>query len=232
MDWQFPDITGLEIFPAPESNTLEFKQSLSNIIRSNCARTFCSFLNAKGGYIVFGVEDKERRIVGINVSSSELDEYLLWFDSFYQARRITDGHGNSLTPGVIDVKIVNVNPTKFVIVAHIKPEAGKTYKCNDGTAWYRLAASAYSFQEGSSEKEIARLKLELKQEQERRVICQNEVQYLRNDMRRLITVAKDMDIRLETFGKDVENDILLRKTYVEKNSIKRNGLLSYLFCKC
>ena len=232
MDWQFPDLTGLEIFPAPESNTLEFKLSLSNIIRSHCARTFCSFLNAKGGYIVFGVEDKERRIVGINVSSHELDEYLLWFDSFYQARRITDGDGNPLKPGTIDVKIINVNPTKFVIVAHIKPEPGKTYKCNDGTAWYRLAASAYSFQEGSAEKEIARLKLELKQEQERRVICQNEVQYLRDDMRRLIGVAKEIDMRLETFGKDVENDILLRKHFVEKTMGGGNNWLSYLLCNC
>jgi predicted HTH transcriptional regulator len=232
MDWQFPDLTGLEIFPAPESNTLEFKLSLSNIIKSNCPRTFCSFLNSKGGYIVFGVEDKERRIVGINVSSAELDEYLLWFDSFYQARRIIDSNGNPLAPGTIDVRIVNVTTSKFVIVAHIKPEPGMTYKCNDGTAWYRLAASAYSFQEGSSEKEIARLKVELKQEQERRVICQNEVQYLRDDMKRLIGVAKQIDERLQTFGKDVENDILLRKTSVEKYLGSRNRWLSYLFCKC
>ena len=232
MDWQFPDLTGLEIFPAPESNTLEFKLSLSNIIKSNCPRTFCSFLNSKGGYIVFGVEDKERRIVGINVSSAELDEYLLWFDSFYQARRIIDSNGNPLAPGTIDVRIVNVTASKFVIVAHIKPEQGMTYKCNDGTAWYRLAASAYSFQEGSSEKEIARLKVELKQEQERRVVCQNEVQYLRDDMKRLIGVAKQIDERLEIFGREVENDILLRKNSVEKSLNSKTKWLSYVFCNC
>jgi len=211
----FPDLTGLEIFPATESNTLEFKQSLSNIIKSNCARTFCSFLNAKGGYIVFGVEDKQRRIVGINVCSTELDEYLLWFDSFYHLRRIVDGNGNPLAPGVIEVKQVYVNPNKFVIVCHLRPTPGMSYKCNDGVAWYRLAASAYSFQEGSTEKEIMRLKIEIKQERERRVVSQNEVAYLREDMKRLVGLAKEIDERYELFGKDVANDILLRKSRVE-----------------
>lgn len=225
----FPDLTGLEIFPAMESNTLEFKLSLSNIIKSNCARTICSFLNAKGGYIVFGVEDKERRIVGINVSSSELDEYLLWFDSFYHVRRITESSGEPLSPGVIEAKIVHVNPTKSVIVAIIKPRPNVTYKCNDGTAWYRLAASAYSYHEGSAEKEVMRLKTELKQESEWRSIAQSEVSCLRDDMKRLVGLAKTIDSRLEDFAKDVENDILLRKVSVEKHLAKRS-CLCFGFC--
>jgi len=228
----FPDVTGLEIFPGMESHTMEFKLSLSNIIKTQCPRTICSFLNAKGGYIVFGIEDKKRRIVGINVDSAELDEYLKWFDNFYHTKLITDSKGNSLYPGVLEARVVNVTSEKYIVVLTIRPRPGETYKCKNGTAWHRLGASVYSFQEGSAEKEQNALREELKNEREKKEIAISRLGLMREDMHRLMGIAKSIDEELAAFSKAVESDILLRKIRVEKDMEQDKSWLRILYCKC
>jgi predicted HTH transcriptional regulator len=228
----FPDVSGLEIFPGMESHTMEFKLSLSNIIKSNCPRTICSFLNAKGGYIVFGIEDKQRRIVGINADSAELDEYLKWFDSFYHTKRITDSKGNPLHPGTLEPRIVTVSPAKYIVVLAIRPRPNTAYKCQDGTAWHRLGASVYSFQEGATEKELMALKDDLRNEKEKHAIALSRISCLRTDMRRIVGAAKDVDDQLDKFAKAVSHDILTRKAKMELYLMKQNNWLSYLFCNC
>lgn len=54
-----------------ESNTVEFKQSINMRNFSTYARTMASFANNRGGYIVFGIKDNPREIVGINPRSIE-----------------------------------------------------------------------------------------------------------------------------------------------------------------
>jgi predicted HTH transcriptional regulator len=146
----FPDVRGLEIFPALESKTLEFKESFSQSIRPRITATICSFLNAKGGYIVCGVEDKERRIVGLNAPSAILDANVRWFDEFYHGKRITDSDGNPLTVGELEARLVEVVPEKYILVVTVIPTPGKTYKTRDGSLFFRLGASVYKYQESSS----------------------------------------------------------------------------------
>lgn len=146
----FPNIRGLEIFPAMESNTLEFKETFSATLRPKITATICSFLNAKGGHIVCGVEDKERRIVGLNKTSAELDVYVRWFDDFYHGKRITDSEGASLSPGEVEARIVEVTPTTHVLVVAVRPTPGKSYKTKEGITFVRLGASVYKYQESSS----------------------------------------------------------------------------------
>lgn len=213
----FPDIQGLEIFPGRESNTMEFKLSLSNIIKNKCISTICSFLNSKGGYIVFGVEDKDRRIVGIDCSPAELDEHLLWFDGLYHSKRITDIDGNKLKPGTLEVQTLKVTAAdRFVVVLTMTPEPGVSYKCQDGTAWHRLAASVYSYQMGSAEKEMAIMQEKLAIEKTRAKYALDEINMMRRDMYQLLQHAKKLDDQMENFTRAVSNSILVKKEQQEQ----------------
>ncbi len=55
-----------------ESSWLEFKQSFNWANWEKYARTGAAFANAKGGYIVFGIGDKPRRLLGM--SNNHFDE--------------------------------------------------------------------------------------------------------------------------------------------------------------
>lgn len=223
----FPDIQGLEIFPGRESNTMEFKLSLSNIIKNKCISTICSFLNSKGGYIVFGVEDKDRRIVGIDCTPAELDEHLLWFDGLYHSKRITDVDGNKLKPGTLEVQTLKVAADRFVVVLTMTPEPGVSYKCQDGTAWHRLAASVYSYQMGSAEKEMAIMQEKLAIEKTRAKYALDEINMMRKDMYQLLQHAKKLDDQMENFTRAVSNSILVKKEQQEQSQEQ-----SQLRCPC
>lgn len=64
-----------------ESVTVEFKEQYSNGIASY-ARTMAAFANKKGGYIIFGVADSPRKIVGLkndkfeNLQQEKITDYL------------------------------------------------------------------------------------------------------------------------------------------------------------
>lgn len=215
----FPDITGLEVFPGMESNTLEFKLSLSNSIKNKTIPTICAFLNGKGGYIVFGVEDKDRRIVGLGCSMEELNHELLWFDNFYHCKRITDHLGDPLDPGTLSARIIEVNEDVRVLVLTIRPVIGKSYRCQDGSEWHRLAASIYKIKEVSHEKEIVVLKERLSAERRKCEMAVSELSVLKDDMRSLIGEAKKMEKQLDLFSDFVAKDIILKKESIEKRSV-------------
>ena len=50
----FPDLTGLDIFPQPESNTMEFKETFTNLSNEKIHATLCGFLNSRGLSSVWG----------------------------------------------------------------------------------------------------------------------------------------------------------------------------------
>lgn len=249
-----PDITGLEIFPSLESHTLEFKENFSYSVKAKCISTICSFLNAKGGHIIFGIEDKGRRIIGLPDTNDSFDGNLRWFDNFYHNKKITDSNGEPLTPGELHAYIIEVSKDRKVIVAKICPTPGKTYKCSDGSAWYRLAASIYRIPEGSAEKERCDLAenvsfqtkkatqkdqelsairsqnliliQELSKANRRAEYFRKEFNTMKNDMKVILGAAKSADERLDSLVGSLEKDILSRKERIE-TSIKVRR-----FCLC
>lgn len=54
-----------------ESTTLEFKENFSFGNLEDYSKVMASFANAKGGYLVFGVKDTPREIVGVNLRKFE-----------------------------------------------------------------------------------------------------------------------------------------------------------------
>ena len=54
----------LEIIRGGEDSYTEFKsQAIEN---RSLAKTICAFLNFKGGRIIFGIDDKTKKILGLN----------------------------------------------------------------------------------------------------------------------------------------------------------------------
>jgi predicted HTH transcriptional regulator len=198
----FPNIRGLDIFPGMESHTMEFKLSLSNSIKNKCFPTVCAFLNGKGGYIVFGVQDKDRRIVGLPNTIEELNEELLWFDNFYHCKRIRDVSGQPLDPGVLMAHIIEVDSERRVLVATIRPIAGKKYRCHDGSEWHRLAASIYKIKEQSCNEELLTLKERLRVEKRRADLALKDLDEMKYAMRSLIGVSKSIQDELDLYSKE------------------------------
>lgn len=54
-----------------ESNTVEFKESFNKANTAKYAKTMAAYSNNRGGYIIFGVKDNPRSIVGLKNSNFE-----------------------------------------------------------------------------------------------------------------------------------------------------------------
>lgn len=80
-----PDLIG-----SRESTTLEFKEVFSFGSLPEYAKTMAAFANNEGGYIVFGIKDKPRRIMGIDLSQ---------FDDIDQAK-LTQGLHSIFQPAI------------------------------------------------------------------------------------------------------------------------------------
>lgn len=78
----FKVYAGSDRLMARESGTLELKQSFDWNNKENTARTMAGFANADGGYLVFGVGDKPRKLIGLsnnrfeNIDPSDITQYL------------------------------------------------------------------------------------------------------------------------------------------------------------
>ena len=52
-----------------EGTTIEFKESYNHCNRAQYMKTIAAFANNRGGYIIFGVGDKPRCLIGLNDKS-------------------------------------------------------------------------------------------------------------------------------------------------------------------
>ncbi len=139
----FPnDIDTLEFFPIPEGKHFEFKQSIKSI--DKLLPTICAFLNAEGGYIIFGVIDNNRRICGLRINSKQVDDFILaHIDSIFQYKRIINQSTKEpINPEYIRTEVIKRDDTTYVIVIKIvSPDEDITYQIYDGEVFYRLNAS-------------------------------------------------------------------------------------------
>jgi predicted HTH transcriptional regulator len=157
----FPELAGLTVFPKPESNTMEFKIAFNftKEFMTKIYATLCGFLNGAGGYMVFGIEDTQRTIYGLNCPSKEIDAFIVRLDNVYHDKTIVEENGNSIALGTIMMRVVDVpskepnEAAKKLVLITAVPVAGKRYKCKDGTMWFRLSASNYRIQ-GRSHTEV------------------------------------------------------------------------------
>ena len=106
-----------------ETERVEFKRTTGE--RVEAARTACAFLNARGGFVFFGVTD-EGKIQGQQVSESTY--------------RDIQGELNKIEPPAFpDVETISLGNSRFVIVVRVPGEGGiHTY---DGRPYQRQGTS-------------------------------------------------------------------------------------------
>lgn len=155
-----PDLTGLDVYPEGESQTLEFKQSLEKLCKDKVHPTICAFLNTKGGRLVFGIEDTQRLIVGLPADSKKIDSMLLHIDSIYQSKRIVDDDNNPPPLGHVTTYVVSLSGERKLLVVDVLPSKDKVYKIADGVAYFRLSASNYRMTTDSTPAQLASLTAE------------------------------------------------------------------------
>jgi hypothetical protein len=107
-----------------ESGWIEFKESFNWGSKDEYAKSIAAFANNKGGYIVFGVKDKPRDLIGLQSNN---------FDATDEAK-ITAYLNSSFAPEIIFEKFVISIKTKTVGILHIHKAQIKPIVClkNDG----------------------------------------------------------------------------------------------------
>ncbi|MHC1787748.1 MAG: ATP-binding protein [Christensenellales bacterium] len=75
---------------ARESNTIEFKEAFNKNSTANYAKTMAAYANHNGGYIIFGVKDNPREVVGLKSNN---------FDNLKQ-EVFTDAINSLFTPSM------------------------------------------------------------------------------------------------------------------------------------
>jgi predicted HTH transcriptional regulator len=140
----FPDVRYATHFPMPEGTNLEFKEGFATPMDKIFA-TICGILNAGGGYMVFGVRDRDHAITGIRPRGKEYDRFLLNIDTIYHGHtvRTVDAPGDAIPLGTVTTCLVTAAEDIQMLVITMRPENGKFYETADGVRWHRLSASNY-----------------------------------------------------------------------------------------
>ena len=251
---EFPKVDNCTTFPLPEGTNLEFKIGFNSSMAEKIIATICGILNSGGGYLVIGVEDETRRIVGIKTDKS-MDNFLLMLDSIYHHNHIKKSDGTPVPLGTIKSGTVQAAKGKELLVVTITAEEGEKYILKDGTVWYRLAASNYKQtalptiytekeletivqQKVNAQTRIIKQQFEIEQKelnqkfQSDRDKLKSKFKALESDFERMIGAAKQTEQNLTEFRTMIYDNILLQKDTVEKefNAPPPKSWFSYLCC--
>ncbi len=217
--------------------------------------TICGILNSGGGYLVIGVEDETRRIVGIKTDKS-MDNFLLMLDTIYHHNHIKKLDGTPIPLDTIKSGNVQAADNKELLVVTINAESNEKYTVKDGSIWYRLAASnfkqtklptIYSEKELdviiqnklASQSTIIHQQFEIEKKhlnqkyQAERDKLKSKFKELENDFERMMRAAKQTEKNLNGFRDMIYNNIQLQKNEAEKElelEKKNNSWLSFLCC--
>jgi hypothetical protein len=252
----FPNLEECTHFPLPEGTNLEFKISFNSLMTDKIYATICGILNSGGGYLVIGVEDETRYIVGIKTNKS-MDYLLLALDCIYHHGQIKLENGSSLPLDAIKSSIVKAAGGKEVLVITCVSQMGEKYTIKDGTIYYRLAASNYkqtTLPSSYSQKDldaiikdklakqahIMRQQFELESRQSNQIF-----QYERNklilkfksleeDFERVVKTTKQTEKEFNEFRNMLFTNIQLQKAEVEQQlrNETNTSWFTYLFGCC
>lgn len=130
------------VFPEHEGLNFEFKQSFATERVNKIYETICAFLNTEGGYIIFGIEDTNRRIIGLKQSNKQFDEFKQKIDQIYGGSLIHTKSNNRLLPCTILCKMYTNSYGKDLMYIAVKKYSEQCVIKNGATV-YRANASNY-----------------------------------------------------------------------------------------
>ena len=237
---QFPsdsELFNLKVFPYPEGQTLEFKETSIVSFKEKILVTLCAFLNSGGGHLVIGIKDT-LEISGINVAPKLIDSFLLKLDSIHHHSIIVTCDNEKIPHETIQTRTVSLSENRLIIIIKATPTPFRSYKLNDGSLWYRLTCSNYKI---SSIKVYNQSQVMSLIEKERREVQSQYIEFLnalkedrQKENERTIQLQKEKDI-LEKENKVlreiVYSRILLQKREAEDKMKMEDSLLKYVLNK-
>jgi len=118
----------LNIIKSGETSNVQFKREFDN--QEKIAAEMIAMSNAKGGMIIFGVEDKTGDIVGLDYESLQ-----------NIGNKIATIANDLVKPQVyITIEAVSIDSEKKVLVVYIDEGIAKPYKDNNGIIWIKQGA--------------------------------------------------------------------------------------------
>ena len=117
----------LEIIKCGETGKVQFKRTFDN--QDKIAAEMIAMSNAKGGMIIFGVDDKTGNAIGLDYSSLQTI-----------GNKVATIANELVKPQVyITTEVISIEQQKLLIV-HIDEGIAKPYKDNNGTIWMKQGA--------------------------------------------------------------------------------------------
>lgn len=122
-----------------ESSTLEFKESFSTQALWKYAKTMAAFANKDGGYIIFGVKDKPRKVIGLNNDTFDV------FDDEKLVRKLNEFFAPEIRYerrivlyGDVNIGVLYVYPSKNKpIICKENFHNGEKIALREGAIYYR-----------------------------------------------------------------------------------------------
>lgn len=185
-----------------ESTTLEFKESFNKQSLSKYAKTMAAFANRDGGYLIFGVKDKPRTVVGLKDNS--FDEY----DDEKFVEKLNEYFSPEIKFERTTIKYFDLNVGIIYVHKSIsKPVVcTKSIQCN-GNFLIREGAIYYRYSAKSPEIKYSDLKIMLEQvkKDEQKIWMQTISKIAKIGVNNLSLLnLKDGKLSVNCFGKNKE----------------------------
>ncbi|MDR0864605.1 MAG: ATP-binding protein [Candidatus Symbiothrix sp.] len=118
----------LKIIGSGETSKVQFKRELGN--QDKLAAEMIAFSNAKGGMVLFGVEDKTGKIIGLD------------YNAIQKVSNTVSTIANELVKPLIYIttEVVNVDVqsgTQKILIVNIEEGISKPYKDKNGAIWIK-----------------------------------------------------------------------------------------------
>lgn len=143
-----------------ESGWLEFKESFNWNSKDEYAKSIAAFANNKGGYIVFGIKNKPRDLVGLQSDNFETTD----------EAKITAYLNSVFSPEIVFEKFVIILQSKNIGILYIHQAKTKPVVCLKNDGGLKEADIYYRYNARSEKIKYAEIKMlfELVKEEERK----------------------------------------------------------------
>ena len=138
---------------ARESGWLEFKESFNWLSKDKYAKSMAAFANNKGGFIIFGIKDQPRELVGLQSNNFEITD----------EAKITSYLNNVFSPEIIFEKFVVEIQSKNVGVLYTHKASYKPVVCSKNDNELKESDIYYRYNAKSERIKYPELKLLLEQ---------------------------------------------------------------------
>ena len=136
-----------------ESSQLEFKESFNWLSKDKYAKSMAAFANNRGGFIIFGVKDQPRELVGLQSNNFEITD----------EAKITSYLNNVFSPEIIFEKFVVEIQSKNVGVLYTHQSSHKPVVCSKNDNELKESDIYYRYNAKSERIKYPELKLLLEQ---------------------------------------------------------------------